>query len=475
MGTKTIVLAIGGILLAAVSLLFRPLGFLRHAPNTPTALARKENLAVVVSGSGILVPQRSIILSCEILSNRGKIIWLVPEGKGVGEGDDLLKFDPLPFQTDIERLQGEVAQTDTLLTQAEHDLELEESKGEDDLSSAHQRVLAAENALKNVIEGEGPLRVKEAELKVNDSRVKLAESQKRLADVEALMAEGFGRQDELRQAKAALDKAQTDLDFSLLSLETLKKTILPADQQKSEFELESAKKALVRTREAIVLRVARQRAIIEQNKLHLQSLNRQLTEAKDQLAKCVLKAPSQGVVVYLDYTMAGEKRKPQVGDTVWFGQPLLMLPDVSAMAVNLDLREFDIHKISVGQSAKIELEVVPGMVFSGQVSQVATLPRKDPESGRTVFATKVVLSDSDPVLRPGVSARVTIEAGHYDRNVVVPVEAVFESGGKTVCYVQDGKEFRERPVELGPNNERMVVVWGGIRTGERVALLPPQE
>ena len=58
--------------------------------------------------------------------------------------------------------------------------------------------------------------------------------------------------------------------------------------------------------------------------------------------------------------------------------------------------------------------------------------------------------------------------------VVVPLDGVFTSGDRAVCYVRRRGEIWEQPVFLGRRNETHVEVKSGIAPGEELLLAPPE-
>jgi HlyD family secretion protein len=85
----------------------------------------------------------------------------------------------------------------------------------------------------------------------------------------------------------------------------------------------------------------------------------------------------------------------------------------------------------------------------------------------------VQLNESEPRLRPGMSATVEIQVEERARALSVPVEAVFEKDGRTICYVVTRRGLRPREVVLGPSNRDLVVIEKGLAEGDRVALRDP--
>jgi hypothetical protein len=104
-----------------------------------------------------------------------------------------------------------------------------------------------------------------------------------------------------------------------------------------------------------------------------------------------------------------------------------------------------------------------GREFDAEERQRAELPAP-PQAG----------SDVDFLLRPGLLADAEVIVLQIPDTLYVPFQAVFDSGGSPVVYVQSGSRFEVRKVELGQRSESQVAVVSGIEEGELVALEPPE-
>src|SRR5207244_2851539 len=93
-----------------------------------------------------------------------------------------------------------------------------------------------------------------------------------------------------------------------------------------------------------------------------------------------------------------------------------------------------------------------------------------------VYQTMVSIDDTVMDLKPGMSAEVTILAEETTEPVLtVPIQAVAGSigmGTKRKCFVVVDGQPRERDIELGRSNDKMVEVKAGLQEGDRVVLNP---
>ena len=181
-----------------------------------------------------------------------------------------------------------------------------------------------------------------------------------------------------------------------------------------------------------------------------------------------------GIVVYKDVFFGSEQRKPQVGDQVWANQPLIILPDISRMVVETRVRETDIHKVERNQNVSVRVEAYPDLRLTGKVTLVGTLAQEERERrGTKFFAVTIQLAQSEPRLRPGMTARVQIDVEERPKALYVPLEAVFERDGRPVVYLARRRPS-PREVVLGPSNADFVVIERGLARGERVLLRDPE-
>jgi hypothetical protein len=79
----------------------------------------------------------------------------------------------------------------------------------------------------------------------------------------------------------------------------------------------------------------------------------------------------------------------------------------------------------------------------------------------------------DVLLRPGLLADVEIIVEKIPSALHVPVQAVFEKEGKPVVYVQIGSRFEARVVDIAKRSESTMVLAGGVKPDEVVALADP--
>jgi HlyD family secretion protein len=439
-----------------------------------TAPVREGPFRVSIVESGTIQALRSVTYASSIQSNQAKIVALAPEGKLVQKGDLLILFDAAPFEEEIRRNQALMAQAEADLQKARQDIKLQAIQNQEEVSAARLKVERSGLELRDVQEGKGRLKEEEASSAVANSERDLKKAETALDDLKPLLAEGFITKVELERAEQQVARAKDDLALAKRRRDALLNFGRPLEVTQAQSEAQSSKESYRQLESAVSYRIAQKQAAISSAESRIDEAGSKLTLAKEQLARCEVRADVPGIVVYKDVFFGSEQRKPQVGDQVWANQPLLILPDISKMVVDTKIRETDIHKIERNQKVTVRAEAYPDLKLTGAVTLVGTLAQEEKERrGVKFFGVTVQVNESEPRLRPGMTARVEIQVEERKNALHVPLEAVFEKEGRPIVYVARGRRPEPREVVLGPSNQDFVVIEKGLDKGERVFLRDP--
>jgi HlyD family secretion protein len=277
--------------------------------------------------------------------------------------------------------------------------------------------------------------------------------------------------DELEFQKNKLDKEVAEGTLKLLKEFTYKRKIsqLTSSLDQATFEVErvthQAKSAQIEAEAALRAKEA-----------NFEREKRKLKKIEDQIVKCRITAPVDGLVVFVKPGRRDGAQPLEEGAQLYEGQDLIRMPTADQMVAEVKIHESMLQKVKEGLRVAVTTDALPGRAFDGYVEKIAVMP--DAQSwwlnpDLKVYETEVVIEEESPLLRPGMSCNADIIIEQLEDVLFVPVQAVVRIAGKPTVYVMKEGQLHPRGVETGRDNNRMIHIISGLQEGEEVALSPP--
>ncbi len=447
---------------------------------------KRGSLTALVSATGKLESTTTVTVGSQVSGPVDEV--LVDFNSEVVEGQVLARLDPSEFQA--------------RLAQAQAGLEL--------------ALAGLENARANLANAQAAIAQAEAQILTAEATVSQERSQ-----VESVQAS-------VRNASANVTRARAEKENALLQFQRFEKlyegelvAASELDQARTTYRVQAAayetalagkdeavaahRRALARLKavesDLAASRTGRQAAQAQRRAAQAQvsSARAQVSQAqatKDQAAvdleRTSLRTPIDGIVI---------ERKIEPGQTVAaaFQAPELFViaGDLKKMQVQADVSEADIGRVRNAQKVSFRVDAYPDREFEGQVVQVRAAPVANDE--KTTSATNVVIygvlvSAPNPelLLKPGMTATVTIRAEQVEGALLVPNAALRfippdppdpkkESeakkqdrrrevqGRKGTVWVEGSDGPERRDLILGITDEEFTVVREGeVKEGESV-------
>jgi membrane fusion protein (multidrug efflux system) len=202
---------------------------------------------------------------------------------------------------------------------------------------------------------------------VNTAKAQVVSAQ---ASIKSLQAKLLNQDAVIEQAQATVDANISTLKLAQFNLERYRN--LAADgsgtvQARQEAEAQvSIQQANLRKNEAGLLAAKQnkmiQQADIDQAKAALQQAQSMLDVANLQLSYTQITAPIDGIV---------GKKSLRVGSYVNPGVSLLAVVPLDQVYVHANFRETQLANVKAGQAVNIEVDALPGKVFTGHVDSLA--------------------------------------------------------------------------------------------------------
>jgi membrane fusion protein, copper/silver efflux system len=184
-----------------------------------------------------------------------------------------------------------------------------------------------------------------------------------------------------------------------------------------------------------------------------------LVESTGQIhPRLILTSPITGVVTELG---------AREGMTVNSGAPLFRINGLGTVWVNAEVNEAHAALVRPGARVEARAPALPGEVFKGSVS--ALLPEVSTAT-RTLKA-RIELQNPRARLMPGMFATVAFTSTARKETLLVPTEAVIQTGTRTVVIVaQEGGAFAPVEVELGLEANGQTEIRRGLQAGQKVVV-----
>ena len=155
-----------------------------------------------------------------------------------------------------------------------------------------------------------------------------------------------------------------------------------------------------------------------------------------------------------------------VGSMVTPQTPVAIVMDYSRVNVSFNLAEKNMGCIGKNDKVVVRIDAMPEQPFTGVVTELT--PVVDPMT-RTL-GVKASVKNAKKTLRPGMTARVTINLGEKNNVIVVPRDALLDG----YLFVVTDSTAERRDVVPGLIGDKYAEIIGGLNDGERVVIVGQQ-
>jgi Cu(I)/Ag(I) efflux system membrane fusion protein/cobalt-zinc-cadmium efflux system membrane fusion protein len=153
------------------------------------------------------------------------------------------------------------------------------------------------------------------------------------------------------------------------------------------------------------------------------------------------------------------------GAAVERGTTVMRIVDHSRLWLDARVFEQDLPLVRLGQAATATITALPGGHVEGKV--VFIHPHLD-EATRTAMV-RIEVANPTLVLRPGMYGTVEIATESPEATLLVPREAVIDTGRRRIAFVAEGNgRFASHDLTLGTESDGVVQVLGGLADGDQV-------
>ncbi|MEP7285210.1 MAG: efflux RND transporter periplasmic adaptor subunit [Chloroflexota bacterium] len=202
---------------------------------------------------------------------------------------------------------------------------------------------------------------------------------------------------------------------------------------------------------------------VAQAQAQVESAQASVDLAKTNLAKTVLVAPFDGVLAKLNV---------HIGESTPVTSPAAIMLDTHSFYVDIPVDETDVSKVVVNQPTTLTLDALPDAAVNGKVSRIAETGTK---SGNSVtYTVRIEIDPAGASLLSSMSATATITTTKVSdvlrvRNRFIRLDR--KANKAYVMLLQPEGNYKEAPVTLGLSNDTYSEIKGGLKAGDKIAIV----
>ena len=211
------------------------------------------------------------------------------------------------------------------------------------------------------------------------------------------------------------------------------------------------------------------------------SAQAQVQSAELALNETTLTAPTSGVIVSINgvpgesvagggsgaTTQAPGSLAPQSSSST-AATGFIVIDDNSSYIAVMPFAETDAARLAANQTASLTFDAIPNLTISGHVLGIS--PSATVVSNVVDYYVSFVLNRTDPRLREGMTANVSVVVAQADNAVRVPNAAVHTTGGTTMVTVLTNGQQVPTEVVTGVVGDTYTEIKAGLNEGDRVVL-----
>lgn len=173
-----------------------------------------------------------------------------------------------------------------------------------------------------------------------------------------------------------------------------------------------------------------------------------------------LRAPVSGTIV--EQNVAGSEGVKSLDNS----PNLFTIADLSEVWVLCDVYENDLGEVHLRDPAEIRLNAYPDRIFHGRVVDISRVLDPNIRAAKV----RIILSNPDGSLRPGMFAVATFRSRRLLPRVVVPATAIMRLQDKDWVFRKDGTNtFRRLEVRaVGSTEDGMSEVQGSVKPADQL-------
>lgn len=357
--------------------------YLRPPAVDPSRIRLSGNLEVVEINMAFKTPGRVVEIHAK-------------EGDTVTQGQVLARMETQSLELQKTRDEAGVTAAQSALAQLQIDMQRTRESWEKEMSMRRAEIEQAEAQLRDLEAGSRKQEVAQAQAALDDAGAQLEQAR---AD-EARARRLFAKED---ISRAQFDQAQTRVRSLAAVVNSVEQRLALVKEGPRKESIELARAQLNRARAALQLTEASRRELERKTqeqtlrKAEIERARAQAGLAASQFEDAAMRAPAAGIVL---------SRPVEPGEVVAAGATVLTIGDLDRPTLRAYVTETQLGRVKLRQKVKLTADSLPGRVFDGTISFIASEAEFTPKQIQTpeervklVYRIKIEVPNGDGALK----------------------------------------------------------------------------
>lgn len=232
-------------------------------------------------------------------------------------------------------------------------------------------------------------------------------------------------------SKQQLEQAQTELEIAKSQYEALK------------YQLEQ-------------LKAGPTKETVDVGETQYQQANIAYNAVLSKMEDLSIKSPISGFILDI---------QAEKGEFVGAGMPLAFIHNINQVYALINIPES--YYLTLKQGAQVEVNIpILNKNFNGTIIEMP--PHADLKTN--LFQVKVMINNENGLLKPGMTAEVTIPVADKKTTITIPTDAVLNDRGEYIVYVIENNIARRRVIQTGIQTNTNIEIVSGLQKGEDILI-----
>ncbi|MFW5782462.1 MAG: efflux RND transporter periplasmic adaptor subunit, partial [Candidatus Muiribacteriaceae bacterium] len=398
----------------------------------------------------------------------GKVTKLSPEGQKVSRGDIVVAMDTKDKEKDLQK-------QDLELSSKQGELELLLTTEDKEMYEWEQSIRTAEYdfELKKMEYDKvsGPPTEREVfDQRVSNEmqRLRTEQLKQELEIKKELNEKGFVSDDEIRDISERYENDRIALAVSEIRLRQAEEGASFREKEKKRRDFEMAKLNLQMTKEKYENKKKEYELKKEKLRVQIRRIENNIDSLKKTIDDMSVKAPIDGVIVYVKRWTNSGFEKIKLGDELWTGMTMLRIARIDEFVLKGKVPETQYLALEKGQKAEFFIPSDPDTIFTAEVDVIGQFAENDTNSSVNDGKVFEVIMRTDSMAKrfqPGSSVNFAIITEDKHDVLRIPRSSLYVDDKGEFVYSISGQKMY---INTGIKSFDWVEVISGIAEGDKI-------